>query len=78
MTTSTMPAPSTADASVVDGRTRMGTILVTGGASGLGAATVDAVRAAGAARWYSIARHPLTTCRTSRSISPIRRRPSER
>ncbi|HZA32838.1 MAG TPA: SDR family NAD(P)-dependent oxidoreductase, partial [Propionibacteriaceae bacterium] len=47
MTTSTMPAPSTADASVVDGRTRIGTILVTGGASGLGAATVDAVRAAG-------------------------------
>jgi NAD(P)-dependent dehydrogenase (short-subunit alcohol dehydrogenase family) len=47
MTTSTMPAPSTADASAVDGRTRIGTILVTGGASGLGAATVDAVRAAG-------------------------------
>ncbi|HKF89074.1 MAG TPA: SDR family oxidoreductase [Propionibacteriaceae bacterium] len=47
MTTTTMSSTSTADASPVDGRTRLGTILVTGGASGLGAATVDAVRTAG-------------------------------
>src|SRR5215218_1785662 len=47
MTTTTMPDASTADISPVDGRTRLGTILVTGGASGLGAATVDAVRTAG-------------------------------
>jgi NAD(P)-dependent dehydrogenase (short-subunit alcohol dehydrogenase family) len=47
MTTTTMPAPSTPAASSADGRTTIGTILVTGGASGLGAATVDAVRAAG-------------------------------
>lgn len=47
MTTTTMPAASPADASTVDGRTTIGTILVTGGASGLGAATVDAVQAAG-------------------------------
>ena len=47
MTTTTMPAASPADASTVDGRTTIGTILVTGGASGLGAATVEAVQAAG-------------------------------
>ncbi|HKF87094.1 MAG TPA: SDR family oxidoreductase [Propionibacteriaceae bacterium] len=47
MTTTTMPDASTADISPVDGRTRLGTILVTGGASGLGAATVEAVRTAG-------------------------------
>jgi hypothetical protein len=47
MTTTTMPTASTADASTVDNRTTIGTILVTGGASGLGAATVDAVQAVG-------------------------------
>jgi NAD(P)-dependent dehydrogenase (short-subunit alcohol dehydrogenase family) len=47
MTTTTVPAPSTAAASSAHARTSLGTILVTGGASGLGAATVDAVRAAG-------------------------------
>ena len=47
MTTSTMPNSSAAMAASIDGQTTLGTILVTGGASGLGAATVAAVRAAG-------------------------------
>ncbi len=47
MTTSTMPNSSPAMAASIDGQATLGTILVTGGASGLGAATVAAVRAAG-------------------------------
>lgn len=45
MTTTTIP--STTAGPSVNGRTTLGTVLVTGGASGLGAATVAAVRAAG-------------------------------
>jgi NAD(P)-dependent dehydrogenase (short-subunit alcohol dehydrogenase family) len=45
--TTTIPSSAQATADSIDGQTRLGTILVTGGASGLGAATVAAVRAAG-------------------------------
>jgi NAD(P)-dependent dehydrogenase (short-subunit alcohol dehydrogenase family) len=45
--TTTIPSSAQATADSMDGRTKLGTILVTGGASGLGAATVAAVRAAG-------------------------------
>jgi NAD(P)-dependent dehydrogenase (short-subunit alcohol dehydrogenase family) len=47
MTTTTMPSPTPVTAPPIEGRATLGTILVTGGASGLGAATVAAVRAAG-------------------------------
>ena len=45
--TTTIPSSAQASADSIAGQTRLGTILVTGGASGLGAATVAAVRAAG-------------------------------
>jgi NAD(P)-dependent dehydrogenase (short-subunit alcohol dehydrogenase family) len=47
MTATTLPGSSPATAPSLDGRTKLGTILVTGGASGLGASTVAAVKAAG-------------------------------
>jgi len=45
--TTTIPSSAQARADSIAGQTRLGTILVTGGASGLGAATVAAVRSAG-------------------------------
>lgn len=45
--TSTLTPPDTATATAASDRTTLGTVLVTGGSSGLGAATVAAVLAAG-------------------------------
>ena len=45
--TTTIPSSAQARADSITGQIRLGTVLVTGGASGLGAATVSAVRAAG-------------------------------
>ena len=45
--TSTLTPPATATRTASAERTTLGTILVTGGSSGLGAATVAAVQAAG-------------------------------
>jgi len=47
MTTTTMPGSTALAARPFGGQATLGTILVTGGASGLGAATVAAVQAAG-------------------------------